>query len=95
MDKARGLVFSLDTMQSYLITKRRRHLENIPVNSFLIKLHQPGEKTSISFVLLTNLLIFAILESVLSINPFLLGGMGMFIDCGIYWDTGTGAWARA
>ena len=46
VDKARGLVFSLDTMQSYLVTKRRRHLENIPINSFLIKLHQPGRITN-------------------------------------------------
>ena len=36
VDKARGLVFSLDTMQSYFITKKMRHLENIPINSFLI-----------------------------------------------------------
>ena len=51
VDKARGLVFSLDTMQSYLVTKRRRHLENIPINSFLIKLHQPGRTTNKSLLL--------------------------------------------
>ena len=43
VDKTRGLMFSLDTMQSLFITKKKRHLENIPVNSFMIKLHQPGE----------------------------------------------------
>ena len=43
IDKESGLLFSLDTMQSYFITKKERFLENLPVNSFMIKLHQPGE----------------------------------------------------
>ena len=43
VDYDSGLVFSLDTMQSYLITKRKRNNEHQPVNSFWIKLHQPGE----------------------------------------------------
>ena len=43
VDYDSGLVFSLDTMQSYLITKRKRNFEHQPVNSFWIKLHQPGE----------------------------------------------------
>ena len=43
VDKTRGLMFSVDTMQSFFITKKKRYLENIPINSFMIKLHQPGE----------------------------------------------------
>ena len=43
VDYDSGLIFSLDTMQSYLITKRVRNMEHRPVNSFWIKLHQPGE----------------------------------------------------
>ena len=35
VDKDSGLLFSIDTMQSSLVTKKIRHLENIPVNSFL------------------------------------------------------------
>ena len=46
VDKTRSLVFSLDTMESYLVTKRRRYLENIPINSFLIKLQLPGRTTN-------------------------------------------------
>ena len=43
IDKDNGLVFSVDTMQSYFITKKERVLENMAINSFLVKLHQPGE----------------------------------------------------
>ena len=43
VDYDSGLMFSLDTMQSYLITKRERSSSHEPVNSFWIKLHQPGE----------------------------------------------------
>ena len=43
VDYDSGLVFSLATMQSYFITKRERSFENRPVNSFWIKVHQPGE----------------------------------------------------
>ena len=43
VDTDNGFLFSLDTMQSYFITKRRRWPHNIPVNSFLIKVHQAGD----------------------------------------------------
>lgn len=43
VDTDSGFIFSLDTMQSYMITKKQRHLEHIPINSFLIKVHPPGE----------------------------------------------------
>ena len=38
-----GFVFSLDTMQSYLITKKDRLAEQDSVNTFKIKVHKPGD----------------------------------------------------
>ena len=38
-----GFVFSLDTMQSYLITKKARLEEQDSVNTFRIKVHKPGD----------------------------------------------------
>ena len=38
-----GFVFSLDTMQSYLITKKDRLAEQDSVNTFRIKVHKPGD----------------------------------------------------
>ena len=38
-----GFVFSLDTMQSYLITKKARLKEQDSVNTFRIKVHKPGD----------------------------------------------------
>ena len=38
-----GFVFSLDTMQSYLITKKARIEEQDSVNTFRIKVHKPGD----------------------------------------------------
>ena len=43
VDMDSGLLFSVDTMQSYFITKKQRLAENLPINSFLIKVHQPGD----------------------------------------------------
>ena len=43
VDTDSGLLFSLDTMQSYFITKKERHAENVPINSFLVKVHKPGD----------------------------------------------------
>ena len=44
IDKEGGLVFSLDTMQSYLITKRKRETSIMGhLNSFWIKVHKPGD----------------------------------------------------
>ena len=38
-----GFVFSLDTLQSYLITKKARLEEQDSVNTFRIKVHKPGD----------------------------------------------------
>ena len=44
IDKEGGFVFSLDTMQSYFITKRKRDTPPLPYfNSFWMKVHKPGD----------------------------------------------------
>ena len=43
VDTDSGFVFSLDTMQSYLITKKNRLEEQDSVNTFRIKVHKPGD----------------------------------------------------
>ena len=43
VDVDSGFVFSLDTMQSYLITKKDRLAEQDSVNTFRIKVHKPGD----------------------------------------------------
>ena len=44
IDKEGGFVFSLDTMQSYLITKRKRNYKTQGYfNSFWMKVHKPGD----------------------------------------------------
>ena len=43
VDVDSGFLFSLDTMQSYLITKKERIAEQDSVNTFRIKVHKPGD----------------------------------------------------
>ena len=43
IDLEDGFVFSLDTLQSYLMTMNVREKEQEDVNSFWIKVHSPGE----------------------------------------------------